>query len=448
MPSGALQQISIHALREEGDLVPNRLLKPCLEFLSTPSARRATKGAGCKDDGGRISIHALREEGDRLRRCSCLRRSYFYPRPPRGGRRARGSPSCRWCRFLSTPSARRATSVWMVFMSELQNFYPRPPRGGRQSPCGRACNPRDFYPRPPRGGRLSTNGIPAAAFRFLSTPSARRATKDGNKKGFEWQISIHALREEGDVCDGLDNRAAEISIHALREEGDLGKADLNVGEGEFLSTPSARRATVDIKTHADRDDISIHALREEGDHGGGDTMTQWSISIHALREEGDVKRSHLPGAGDNFYPRPPRGGRQPPARVVPRRGQFLSTPSARRATTLPPLPCAWLANFYPRPPRGGRRRCSKAPTSSRTISIHALREEGDAAGLPGKARPPYFYPRPPRGGRQGRAKRVFQGRNISIHALREEGDLHRSGRGRGQRPISIHALREEGDAGV
>ena len=177
-------------------------------------------------------------------------------------------------------------------------------------------------------------------------------------------------------------------------------------------------------------------------------MTQWSISIHALREEGDVKRSHLPGAGDNFYPRPPRGGRQPPARVVPRRGQFLSTPSARRATTLPPLPCAWLANFYPRPPRGGRRRCSKAPTSSRTISIHALREEGDAAGLPGKARPPYFYPRPPRGGRQGRAKRVFQGRNISIHALREEGDLHRSGRGRGQRPISIHALREEGDAGV
>ena len=103
------------------------------------------------------------------------------------------------CTFLSTPSARRATSVWMVFMSELQNFYPRPPRGGRQSPCGRACNPRDFYPRPPRGGRLSTNGIPAAAFRFLSTPSARRATKDGNKKGFEWQISIHALREEGDT---------------------------------------------------------------------------------------------------------------------------------------------------------------------------------------------------------------------------------------------------------
>ena len=33
-----------------------------------------------------ISIHALREEGDLLRlRCSGLRRD-FYPRPPRGGR--------------------------------------------------------------------------------------------------------------------------------------------------------------------------------------------------------------------------------------------------------------------------------------------------------------------------------------------------------------------------
>ena len=270
-------------------------------------------------------------------------------------------------------------------------------------PCRHACRCVHFYPRPPRGGRPRSGWSSCRSSRI----SIHALREEGDKALADELatrgISIHALREEGDVCDGLDNRAAEISIHALREEGDLGKADLNVGEGEFLSTPSARRATVDIKTHADRDDISIHALREEGDHGGGDTMTQWSISIHALREEGDVKRSHLPGAGDNFYPRPPRGGRQPPARVVPRRGQFLSTPSARRATTLPPLPCAWLANFYPRPPRGGRRRCSKAPTSSRTISIHALREEGD---------------------------------------------LHRSGRGRGQRPISIHALREEGDAGV
>ena len=56
---------------------------------------------------------------------------------------------------------------------------------------------------------------------FLSTPSARRATKlgeDGKLSG--WDISIHALREEGDLCaeQGLDR--VPISIHALREEGD------------------------------------------------------------------------------------------------------------------------------------------------------------------------------------------------------------------------------------
>ena len=56
---------------------------------------------------------------------------------------------------------------------------------------------------------------------FLSTPSARRATRAINKSQSNQHISIHALREEGDVTathntepDGL------ISIHALREEGD------------------------------------------------------------------------------------------------------------------------------------------------------------------------------------------------------------------------------------
>ena len=33
---------------------------------------------------------------------------------------------------------------------------------------------------------------------FLSTPSARRATTDYHRKVFGLDISIHALREEGD----------------------------------------------------------------------------------------------------------------------------------------------------------------------------------------------------------------------------------------------------------
>ena len=34
-----------------------------------------------------ISIHALREEGDGAARAAERSRQYFYPRPPRGGRR-------------------------------------------------------------------------------------------------------------------------------------------------------------------------------------------------------------------------------------------------------------------------------------------------------------------------------------------------------------------------
>ena len=58
--------------------------------------------------------------------------------------------------------------------------------------------------------------------RFLSTPSARRATA--------------AIME-------YNKKLAAISIHALREEGDVLDAAEKSGQTQFLSTPSARRAT-------------------------------------------------------------------------------------------------------------------------------------------------------------------------------------------------------------
>ena len=57
-----------------------------LVFLSTPSARRATVINFAVYEDSIISIHALREEGDLLRVKSSKSSSYFYPRPPRGGR--------------------------------------------------------------------------------------------------------------------------------------------------------------------------------------------------------------------------------------------------------------------------------------------------------------------------------------------------------------------------
>ncbi len=102
------ENISIHALREEGDLPVSTICTASCKFLSTPSARRAThfcfRGPHCvvisihalREEGdiqdrpetpkGGISIHALREEGDPVRLPWWCQSSYFYPRPPRGGR--------------------------------------------------------------------------------------------------------------------------------------------------------------------------------------------------------------------------------------------------------------------------------------------------------------------------------------------------------------------------
>ena len=80
-----------------------------MKFLSTPSARRATKFKYPKQPDLEISIHALREEGD-LNFCGWIAyKDYFYPRPPRGGRPHLLTGGEKHIPFLSTPSARRAT---------------------------------------------------------------------------------------------------------------------------------------------------------------------------------------------------------------------------------------------------------------------------------------------------------------------------------------------------
>ena len=57
----------------------------------------------------------------------------------------------------------------------------------------------DFNPRPPRGGRPAgqIHDIHTAA-QFQSTPPARGATVDRNRRMYHIRISIHAPREGGD----------------------------------------------------------------------------------------------------------------------------------------------------------------------------------------------------------------------------------------------------------
>ena len=78
-------------------------------------------------------------------------------------------------------------------------------------------------------------------------------------------ISIHALREEGDLRMSIALQHIFISIHALREEGDTWTHSAHTEETKFLSTPSARRATRGTGQLLKTSSISIHALREEGD---------------------------------------------------------------------------------------------------------------------------------------------------------------------------------------
>ena len=78
---------------------------------------------------------------------------------------------------------------------------------------------------------------------FLSTPSARRATIDEYKAHKKAEISIHALREEGDVTAWRQIPAPKTFLStpsARRATKDVLDFLLSL---VFLSTPSARRAT-------------------------------------------------------------------------------------------------------------------------------------------------------------------------------------------------------------
>ena len=152
----------------------------------------------------------------------------------------------------------------------------------------------NFYPRPPRGGRPSSPGCQEPEKLFLSTPSARRAT-------FCFLVS---------VPDRLNFYPRPPRGGRLRQ------SRLTISDRIFLSTPSARRATNAKPFIHERILISIHALREEGD----------ASCIHVI-----------------FF-----------------QYIFLSTPSARRATKPHRHGRTGRAHFYPRPPRGGRQPLSAA----------------------------------------------------------------------------------------
>ncbi len=146
------------------------------------------------------------------------------------------------------------------------DFYPRPPRGGRLRHSSKLQQDKGyFYPRPPRGGR------PSLAFSLLCNR----------------EISIHALREEGDGCSIDLGHIVDVFLSTPSARRATISALLIYSSLVFLSTPSARRATHELDHGQRAQVISIHALCEEGDVDRADVPEGVVISIHALCEEGD-----------------------------------------------------------------------------------------------------------------------------------------------------------------
>ena len=155
------------------------------------------------------------------------------------------------------------------FFLPVKAFPPAPNgpgTGGGRCHATYLCGER-FNSRPPRGERPAAVHPALAATSFQSTPSARRATAAMNAsiKAIElFQSTPSARRATYRICPPLNGR--QISIHALREEGDLPAHSRAAGRGdfnprpprggrlgfkvtddevwEFQSTPSARRATL------------------------------------------------------------------------------------------------------------------------------------------------------------------------------------------------------------
>ena len=146
-------------------------------------------------------------------------------------------------------------------------------------------------------------------------------------------------------------------------------------------------------------------------------------STRALRVEGDDKDTETHTSTHTFLSTPSgwRATVDTPFIICP--VGFLSTPSGWRATRIQHISTiTFTISIHALRVEGDISALARTPALM-VISIHALRVEGDL--ISGSQPPPrrYFYPRPPGGGRLLACSRFAVYIAISIHALRVEGDL-------------------------
>ena len=154
----------------------------------------------------------------------------------------RAAPSL-WI-FLSTPSARRATSPLKKCSERITISIHALREEGDD-----------------RGAKLHSEKV-----EFLSTPSARRATRDFDSTFILHDISIHALREEGDTTFSTAPDSS-MNFYPRPPRGGRHPAPAqNTGRcRNFYPRPPRGGRPASAALPASPVMISIHALREEGD---------------------------------------------------------------------------------------------------------------------------------------------------------------------------------------
>ena len=197
-----------------------------------------------------VSIHAFRGEGDSTRTSICTTVSCFNPRLP-GGRRLQTPTGKRleWRFNPRLPGGRRTTPKPAV--TTPYSFNPRLPGGrrlGLDVPHSLAAVTVSIHAF--RGeGDWRRSGLSSRRCRFQSTPSGGKATRYEIVAVRERAVSIHAFRGEGDFAQSPEVGFPRVSIHAFRGEGDMTMPICAVSACCFNPRlPGGRRPTTDQST--------------------------------------------------------------------------------------------------------------------------------------------------------------------------------------------------------
>ena len=261
--------------------------------------------------------------------------SYFYPRPPCGGRRSDRGFCASCTKFLST------SPVW-----------------GTTGLCVGRVHFRGISIHVPRVGDDAVYTIPRRPFqKFLSTSPVWGTTVKDYFTAKTELISIHVPRVGDDWQTPNERETVRVFLSTSPVWGTTTSDILACAHFlVFLSTSPVWGTTLLVCRSGTFFDISIHVPRVGDDVG---------IPVSCVEHH-------------DFYPRPPCGGRQygePPGRErrcisihVPRVGDDITSPdiASRHANFYPRPPCGgrlsmdrpaafWTMHFYPRPPCGGRR---------------------------------------------------------------------------------------------